>query len=390
MRGGRARGIIAPLAVALAFGIVGTSGLLLTHAGTATQNKEAEDGAITGNAGQQADSTASGGKAVQFGVCTVSSKLVNSCRPWLGAASNGYVTPDFILSTAMANEESRIGRQLDIVHDYRNPGTVMSADDQTLAKRTNTILLMNWKPSLTWADASGCGTSACDTVDGQIDDMANSIKSLGSTKIMVALFHEPENDVTAGGAPNCSGGGSMLKGTSGTTADYVNMWHNVRARFDTDGVTNVVWVMNYMGYYTYDCMIGDLWPGNSYVDWIMWDSYANNSSDFDTMAGRFYNVLLADDDAAHDYDSKAWGLGEWGATKAAAQSTAYALYDNAKTALDSNTFPRLKAYVIWDSDANGAEIRTSYDANGSFDQTEQDHYNAFADDPRFTDAFYQK
>jgi len=381
---------MAPLAVALAFGVVGTSGLLLTHAGTATQNKEAENGTIAGNAGQTADSTAASGKAVQFGVCTVSATLVNSCRPWLGAASNGYVTPDFVLSTAMANEESRIGRQLDIVHDYRNPGTVMSTDDQTLAKRANTILLMNWKPSLTWADASGCGTSTCNTVDSQIDAMASSIKSLGTTKIMLDLFHEPENDVVAGGAPSCSGGGSTLKGTSGTTADYVNMWHNVRARFDADGVTNVVWVMNYMGYYTYDCMIDDLWPGNSYVDWIIWDSYANNSSDFDTMAGRFYNVLLADNDATHDYDSKAWGLGEWGATKAASQSTAYALYDNAKAALDNNTFPRLKAYVIWDSDANGSEIRTSYDANGTFDQTEQDHYNAFADDPRFTNAFYQK
>jgi hypothetical protein len=124
------------------------------------------------------------------------------------------------------------------------------------------------------------------------------------------------------------------------------------------------------------------------VDWILWDSYASNSSDFSAMASRFYNVLLAKNDTAHDYDSKAWGLGEWGAKDAASQATAYALYDNAKAVLDANSLPRLKAYVIWDSNAKGSEIRTSYDKNGTFDQTEQNHYNGFAQDPHFTDASY--
>ena len=56
------------------------------------------------------------------------------------------------------------------------------------------------------------------------------------------------------------------------------MWHNVRERFDAAGVTNVVWVMNYLGYPTSYCAAKDFWPGNDYVDWVMWDPYPKNTS----------------------------------------------------------------------------------------------------------------
>ena len=56
------------------------------------------------------------------------------------------------------------------------------------------------------------------------------------------------------------------------------MWHNVRARFDALGVTNVVWVMNYMGWKDWNCVVKDLWPGNDYVDWVMWDPYPKNAT----------------------------------------------------------------------------------------------------------------
>jgi len=312
--------------------------------------------------------------------CTVSATLVNSCRPWLGAAVNGYPTGSNF-AAQIADHESRIGRQLDIVHDYRTPGQVMSSDEQSLAKRANTILLLNWKPTTNWASANSNNA----TLNTQVDNMANSIKSLGSTKIMLTVFHEAENDVSANGDPNCH---IAYKGSDGTTADYVNMWHYVHDRFvNVDHVTNVVWVMNYMGYSGWDCLVNDMWPGNSYVDWVMWDPY-DNSGSFSNMAGRFYNLLTANSNSAHDYVSKPWGLAEWG-SQSSSQSAAYSLYDSAKTAVDNNTFPRLKAYVIWDSNSNGYAYQTQYTLSGAKDQTEQNHYNAFAQDAHFTNAFYQ-
>ena len=93
---------------------------------------------------------------------------------------------------------------------------------------------------------------------------------------MLTIYHEPEGNISAGGSPSCPT--QSFKGSSGSTADYVNMWHHIRDRFDALGVDNVVWVMNYMGYVTWHCVTKDMWPGNDYVDWVMWDPYVDNAS----------------------------------------------------------------------------------------------------------------
>ncbi|MDB5186502.1 MAG: hypothetical protein JWL85_1025, partial [Candidatus Saccharibacteria bacterium] len=65
-------------------------------------------------------------------VCTISDKLVNSCRPWLGAAVGNY--PD--LPAGHENQiyahEERIGRPLDIVHLYHVPGERPLSDEDKL------------------------------------------------------------------------------------------------------------------------------------------------------------------------------------------------------------------------------------------------------------------
>src|SRR5688572_760552 len=53
--------------------------------------------------------------------CVVDSKLVNSCRPWLGAAANGYPNLSGDGAQIRAHEQ-RIGRPLDVVHLYTPPG----------------------------------------------------------------------------------------------------------------------------------------------------------------------------------------------------------------------------------------------------------------------------
>ena len=129
-------------------------------------------------------------------VCTISAKLVNSCRPWFGAESNNYGVSPF--KARMLEHETRAGRQLDIVHAYMGAGArALSADQVTLAKRPGTIGLYNWRVSLDWALGGGGNTN----VNSQIDDMASSIKSLGSTKIMLTIYHEPEAGVSPGGSP---------------------------------------------------------------------------------------------------------------------------------------------------------------------------------------------
>ena len=309
-------------------------------------------------------------------VCTISAKLVNSCRPWLGAESGGYGVTGF--RARMLEHEARIGRKVDIVHAYLGTGNiVLTSDIVTLAKRPDTIALVNWRVTNRWADATGGNA----TVNGQIDRMANSIKALGSTKIMLAVHHEPENDISPGGYPSANCPNTTFVGSSGAVVDYGRMWRNVRARFNALGVNNVVWVMNYMGWKGWNCVVRDLWPGNSYVDWVMWDPYPRNAT-WTTFVGWFYNFLIANNDAEHNFMSKPWGLAEFGFV-GTSQTAAYQIYTDLRANLNNGVHSRLKAYVVWDNYLPNItnDNRVGYSASHVKDPIEQQRYNAFAHDP---------
>ena len=54
--------------------------------------------------------------------CTVSAKLVNSCRPWLGAFAYNYPQTAADAKSQLLYHEQRIGRQADVVHSYHPAG----------------------------------------------------------------------------------------------------------------------------------------------------------------------------------------------------------------------------------------------------------------------------
>ncbi len=307
--------------------------------------------------------------------------LVNSCRPWLGAVTNSYPQVPGDAKSQFLYHEQRIGRQLDIVRVYYgHTATGLSANDIYFAKRPNTILEVTWKATQTWG--------AISSQNKTIDDMAASIKALGSTKIFLSLWHEPENDVSPGGDPNCPG--LHYRGKAGTVAQYKKMWSYVEGRFAKDGVTNVVWYLDYMNWPPWMCLVNDLYPGNSLVDWIMFNAYGSGSPlSFDDVVGRFYNYLTDHSTPTHDYLSKPWGIAEW-SIHGFPVKTEEAYYTEAKTALDDGTFPLLKIYTIYDAVnlQNGNNYRVAYDDDGTYDPTKAAYYYAFAGDPRFTDAYY--
>jgi chitodextrinase len=317
--------------------------------------------------------------------CTVSPTLVNSCRPWLGGTAFNYAAAAADYKSQILYQEQRQGRQDDIAHTYHPVGSnTLSSLDMYFANRPGTMLFTNWKPTATWGNIA--------TQNAAIDSMANSVKSLGSTKIFMTLYHEPENEVSPGGDPNCPN--VTYKGSAGTVADYRNMWAYVENRFAADGVTNVVWAMDYMNYSPWDCLEYDLYPGDNLVNWIVFDSYGTSASpSYNTTVSHFYNLLTTesgDPASNHDFLSKPWGLAEWGETgTTTAQEEAF--YDDAKTALDNNTYPKLKMYLIYDSNSQasptGANLRVGYDDNGTLDPTKGAHYYAFANDPNITGSW---
>jgi len=373
---------------------IGVGAELFSSASTYVAHSEAETGRLAGGASQVSAANASGGKAIRFaaggnsGNCAVTALLENPCRPWLGAWADNYSQAATGIRAQTEYHEQRMGRQIEFMHDYREPNAVLSDTDKYFINRANTYASITWKPSYTWAQATGNNAD----VNAQIDKMADSLKSVAPKKVMFTVFHEPENDVTS--HPGCSG----LSGGSGTPAEYRAMWKNVRQRFDAKGVNNVAWAWWVMGWDGNQCMMNDLYPGNDLVDWILYDPYVGgNNGTFDNKIGYFYKWMQNNSDASHAYTSKLWGLGEYSSHQTS-QAVAAKFWTDAKTALENNTYPKLKLWMVFDSANGKPDNRVGYTclswrSEGSkvvCDNTIQDDaeaaaYKALANSPKFKD-----
>ena len=95
----------------------------------------------------------------------------------------------------------------------------------------------------------------------------------------------------------------------------------------------------------------------------------------------FYNFLSSNADSTHAYTSKPWGIGEFG-TVASTLSGQHAYYDNVRSAVDNNTFPRLKMLSVFDSMGTNGDDRVRYDINGTLDPNEVNKWDALAHDAK--------
>jgi hypothetical protein len=321
--------------------------------------------------------------------CALDAKLVPTCpgQALFGAWVKGYDKARFDKQISAA--EDRYLRPIDVVHVYhapieKNPSPMPFDTDPAhndpygLAERTyalkgNRIVFVNFKPGLDFTEVA----------DGAHDDViraaAHNIRSVAPHKVMLALFHEPENDVSHGG--ECT---SFKPQTPpGNTPElYRAMWRHTRAIFDAEGATNVVWVMNYMHYDKWDCMVRDLWPGNDLVDWIAYDPYSSDGTV--STVTRFADVLAAKTDADHRFTDKPYLLAEYGIRSCKPAET-HAYYDNLRRLLAAGTVPNLRGLVVFDSKGSGegaVDYRVGYTCDSEADPAEQASFNRLAADRR--------
>jgi len=314
--------------------------------------------------------------------CEPTELLENPCRPWYGASSNAYSQVSGAQNQYYYFEQ-RAGRDMDMVHTYHavGQGTANRLTDVDIhfINRPDTILYTNWALTADFGSADGSNAS----VNSQIDQMANSINSNvpAGKKIFMTLHHEPENDLSSVPA----GCNFAPVGTMGSAEEYVDMWENVRERFSNipGADDKVVWVMNYMNYPKFDCMIDELWPGNDLVDWISFNGYhsTNNNVSYEYEVGRFYNLLTArSGESGNDYLSKPWGIVEWG-IHSSTQQNAYLYYQQAKAATEANRFPKLGFYMVFDNgdqNRNIYDFQVAYGSNRTYDPVEQAWWNIYA------------
>jgi hypothetical protein len=327
--------------------------------------------------------------------CTPNALLVNPCRPWFGAAAHGNPgAPNDPISQADYLEQL-VGQPLDIFRFYHRPSGLNGLGDLPLDKtnqdgraelslvnRANTSIQVNWKPATTWAAADGGNAS----INAEIKHVADNIKAVAPHKLFLIIWVEPENDVSAFDTstqrtacqsdPRFKG----LKGKAGTPDQYKAMWHNVETIFKQQGVTNVVWAMNYMSYPAFFCLVPSLWPGNQSVNWVLYDTYARGSKTYADTAGTFYHMLEKESSASVDFDAKPWGLGEFNDCHPAVPQDAITYFNDVKAAFQANTYPRLKMYSVYADTGNGAGpgCLTNYTASGQPFPAKQAAFNQLA------------
>ena len=332
--------------------------------------------ALAGLAGVSLQTSPRSAAAVAQG-CTVDTLLVNSCRPWFGAAVNGYPQVSGAQNELLYFEQ-RTGRQAEIVHTYHAVGqfdTAMLTDvDKYVATRPDTMLYTNWALTKNFASADGSNA----TVNAEIDKMATSIKSLGSTKIFLTLHHEPENDLQR-------------------FAEWLHVrpgrHDGQRGRVPRDvgerprAVRRTRSHERHLGDELHELPQVQL-PDRRAVarrrprgPGATFNGYQGGNKDvsFQNRVTPFYNLLTNQSAPGHDYTSHPWGIVEW-APHLTTQPNAY-LYDRqVKEAVEAGIYPRLHFYLVFDdinSSLHDLAFRVAYGTDGQFDATEQSAFNQF-------------
>lgn len=277
--------------------------------------------------------TVVGAPAAQAASCSTLRPLaVPTCGAFWGFAVDGGS------GTTLAADEQTVGRPFDIVYDFHTVGDTLPTTDERNEVASGHLLHVNIesRPYTYAAIASGAE-------DALLIRQAQGVASLNAP-VYVTFEHEPD---------------VKTKVSRGTPAQFVAAWQHVHDLFAASGATNAIWVWVTTGWYLNIPRYAELYPGNSYVDWISWEAYSTTScgtgrnpltSTFADAAGPVYQWLHDGQAAAAGIDvTKPEMISEYGANYDSGNPGAQgAWYQGIPQALKTQ-FPDIKAVTKWDT-----------------------------------------
>ena len=178
-----------------------------------------------------------------------------------GAYLGAYVQPAEYTSrgtiAAMRGFERSVGHPVDLVHVYDQwEKPFPTAADRFFVRHGKVLLL-------TWGGSPDTKAIIAGRDDAMIRARAEAVKRLGRP-ILMEFRHEMDR-------PN-------LQWTIHGPANYIKAWDHVRAIFTAAGATNVSWVWCPTGFGFEKGRAQAFYPGNSEVDWVCADVYANSTA----------------------------------------------------------------------------------------------------------------
>src|SRR3990167_4323654 len=245
--------IIALIAIVVLL-IIGGYYIFFSNAASTSVALEAENNP-TSPATQVTDTSASGGKAVQFNSSTVSTSGI-----LFGSNEPDY--PPTPTSNILGAVESQLGRQFDIVRYFHSSWTSSFSQELALANKGYVVSTSfkvwnngNWK---TVSDDLRTPGSAKRV---EVENMAPAMQSPKPGPFFVTIHHEPEDDVSAS--------------TGRSEQDYGDMFCAFSFVFKSVGNTKAKFApFPIIDSYTSDNSKGaKVFPGDQCIDWNGADLY---------------------------------------------------------------------------------------------------------------------
>ena len=146
---------------------------------------------------------------------------------------------------------------------------------------------------------------------------------------------------------------------------FVLAWRHVHAIFTAQGLTNVTWVWSPNIDFSSSMPLRELYPGDSYVDWVAMDGYNwgnigawHTWDSFSTLFQQTYNEMLA-------ITSKPMMIGEMASTEQDGNKAAW--ISDAYTSQIPHNFSRIRAVIWFDQDKETDwRIESSFTAQNAF------------------------
>ena len=215
-------------------------------------------------------------------------------------------------------------------------------------------------------------------IDWAIEAWANKFKEVAPAKMFICMRYEPDlyavETTSSGQFGNVS---NINEKFYFTPAEYRALWRYVWNFFQAQGVTNAVWAMDFSVEGStvdkYLPLVAALWPGDQYVDWLMWNlfvfekqknRYDSAGSQFAYFVNHSYATFEANSGVPMEWEgeyyaanftaARGWGLGAWGANAVQGwthldEAERVRFVADAGAVLSSGKFPRLKLSCYFDT-----------------------------------------
>ncbi len=262
---------------------------------------------------------------------------------------------------ALASFEEKTERHQDVYHAYHKGTKQLFPTEQEIEiarePGRERILFLNWKPSgATWAEIADGDKKT----DKFLDKLAEHINKNFPEQFFFTVHHEAEDNV------------KEKKGSGYTASDYAAMYKYVVKRLRAHGVDNLVTVLVHMAYvpHTSKKWFEDMYPGDSVVDWIGFDTYAYSDpgyghGDFAELLNRqasnkpdwpgFYNW------ATRKHPGKPLMVAEWGVWSSK-KNPAHKAEFYREVGRQIGRFPKIRALIHFDTPHNQEGRDSSVDA----------------------------